>query len=163
IEEDASGCGQHQVMQNARDKCDDVAGRVSDRFVLAADTLVCVEQQILGKPKDEEDAARMLRLLSGRWHEVHTGVCLQGPGGFHALRLDTARVQFCELTDEKIARYVKTREPMDKAGAYAIQGFSAVFISRIEGSPSNVMGLPLCLVGQILEDAGFIFRFSTTA
>jgi len=157
--ESASGDGIGRVLKIARDKCDEVSSRVKDRFVLAADTLVCVEGQILGKPNNELDAARMLRLLSGRWHEVHTGVILQGPGGFQRSRSDTTRVQFRELSEEKIARYIRTREPMDKAGAYAIQGVSGIFISSIEGSPSNVMGLPLCLVGQMLEDAGFVLHF----
>ena len=158
-EESASGGGSDRVAKIARDKCDEVFSRVGDRFVLAADTLVCVEGQILGKPKDARDAAQMLRLLGGRWHEVHTGICLQGPNGFQCSRVDMSRVLFGELSEEKIARYVQTREPMDKAGAYALQGASGIFISRIEGSPSNVMGLPLYLAGQMLEEAGFVLNF----
>ncbi len=153
-EEQALGDGAARVLKIARDKCDDVVGRYPDRLVLAADTLVCVEDQILGKPKDAQDAQAMLRLLAGRWHEVHTGVCLRGPGGLLDARLDTTRVQFDPLTPDMIARYVQTGEPMDKAGAYAIQGISGIFISSIQGSPSNVMGLPLALVRAMLEAAG---------
>ncbi|MCL1855707.1 MAG: Maf family protein, partial [Clostridia bacterium] len=109
IKESASGDGISQVIKNARDKCDEVFSRAKDRFVLAADTLVCVEGQILGKPVDAPDAARMLRLLSGSWHDVHTGVCLQGPNGFQRSRLDTTRVYFCELSDEIITRYTQTK------------------------------------------------------
>ncbi len=154
-EEAAAGSGREQVAAISRIKCDDVFRRHPDRFVLGADTLVCVGDHILGKPKDEADAARMLRLLSGGWHDVFTGVCLQGPRGCLDLRVENTRVRFVPLSDEMIARYIRTGEPMDKAGAYAIQGVSGIFISRIEGSPSNVIGLPLALVSEMLTAAGF--------
>lgn len=154
-EETASGTGREQVAAIARVKCGDVFRRFPDRFVLAADTLVCVEDRILGKPKDAADAAEMLSVLSGRWHEVHTGVCLRGPDGHFDLRVETTRVEFRSLSQEMIARYIATLEPFDKAGAYAIQGISGIFIPRVEGSPSNVIGLPLSTVGNMLMDAGF--------
>ena len=139
----------------ARLKCDDVYSRFPERFVLAADTIVCVDDEALGKPKDPADAARMLQQLSGRWHEVHTGVCLRGPNGCHRLHVETTRVLFSALSADMIDRYVRTGESMGKAGAYAIQGISGMFIAKIEGSPSNVIGLPLHLVRSLLEDAGF--------
>lgn len=154
-EEAAFGNGCEQVLQIARTKCDDVFARTSGRFVLAADTLVCVDGLSLGKPKDERDAASMLRRLSGRWHEVHTGCCLRGPNDFLRQASETTKVEFIALSDEMIERYIRTGEPMDKAGAYAIQGICGMFISRIEGSPSNVIGLPLCRVRSMLEEAGF--------
>ena len=135
-------------------KCAEVAERHPGRMVLAADTLVCVDDEILGKPKDEADAARMLHLLSGRAHEVHTGVCLKLPDGRKLCGVDTAKVYFMQLTDENIRRYIATGEPMDKAGAYGIQGRAGVFISHIEGSPSNVIGLPLGLLTRFFDEAG---------
>ena len=152
--ENALGGGREQVAKIAHDKCSEVAALYPDRLVLAADTLVCVDDQILGKPKDARDAAVMLRKLSGRWHDVYTGVCLRGPNGLVDTRVEVTRVEFIPLSQVMIDRYVATGEPMDKAGAYAIQGISGIFISRIEGSPSNVIGLPLALVGEMLQNAG---------
>ena len=154
-EESAEGNGQEMVMAIAKAKCDDVFAGAKGSFVLSADTLVCVDGAALGKPKDEAEAISMLKRLSGCWHEVHTGVCLRGKDGFFSLQAETTRVAFAKLTDEMICRYVKTGEPMDKAGAYAIQGISGMFITRIDGSPSNVMGLPLEKVRTMLEKAGF--------
>ncbi len=158
-EETATGTGREHVAAIAKAKCQEVADRYPDRYpdryVLAADTLVCVDDAILGKPKDAADAARMLEMLSGRWHEVHTGICLMGPKGLEDIRVETTRVEFASLTPQRIAAYVRTGEPMDKAGAYAIQGISGMFITRIEGSPTNVIGLPLAAVSDMLERAGF--------
>ncbi len=154
-EELAKGEGRELVMAIAQGKCDEVFFKAQDRYVLAADTLVCVEGAALGKPKSAADAAAMLAQLSGRWHEVHTGCCLRGPNGYHELRAETTKVKFTPLSQDMIARYVHTGEPMDKAGAYAIQGMGGLFIERIEGSPSNVIGLPLSLVRQMLENVGF--------
>ena len=159
-DEVADGSGLELVGSIARAKCDEVFARFPDRFVLAADTLVCADGRIFGKPRDRRDAVDMLQALSGRWHEVHTGCCLLGPGRFCDQRGETARVLFSSLSKEMISWYVDTGEPMDKAGAYAIQGVGGMFIVRIDGSPSNVMGLPLCLVRGMLESAGY---FSYTA
>ena len=153
-EDHVEGTGAERVKQLAQLKCAEVAARHPGRYVLAADTLVCVEEEILGKPKDEADAHRMLRLLSARAHEVHTGVCLRLPDGRELCGVDTARVHFMELTDEMIRRYIATGEPMDKAGAYGIQGIAGIFISHIEGSPSNVIGLPLGLLTRFFAQAG---------
>lgn len=118
--------------------------------VLGADTTVTIDGEILGKPVDDADAARMLRLLSGRAHLVHTGVALVSSGGIKSA-VDTTRVWFEAMTDEDISWYVATGEPADRAGAYAIQGFASRFIPRIEGSYSNVVGLPVAMVSSILK------------
>ena len=121
----------------------------SSLAVLGADTTVVVDGAILAKPADAADAARMLRLLSGRTHRVITGVALATAAGTEAAAEVTA-VRFLSLSDEEIAAYVASGEPMDKAGAYAIQGRAARWIPRIEGCYFNVVGLPLALVGQML-------------
>jgi len=119
--------------------------------VLGADTTVTIDGEILGKPVDEADALRMLRLLNGRPHEVHTGVALASASGVRSA-VDTTRVWFAPMTDEDISWYVSTGEPIDRAGAYAIQGLASRFIPRIEGSYSNVVGLPVALVSSILAE-----------
>jgi septum formation protein len=125
------------------------AQAVTGELVLGADTVVVVDSQILGKPIDHQDATRMLRLLSGRSHEVITGICLAG----RQVTVDheITKVFFDELTENEIADYVASGEPMDKAGSYAIQGLASCFIPRIEGSYSNVVGLPVELVYRRLR------------
>jgi septum formation protein len=118
--------------------------------VLGADTTVTLDNHILGKPEDPADAARMLRLLSGRTHRVITGVALVTENSTKVAAEVTA-VRFLALTDEDIAAYIATGEPMDKAGAYAIQGRAARWIPRIEGDYFNVVGLPIALVSSLLE------------
>ena len=119
--------------------------------VLGADTTVTIDGEILGKPVDEADAQRMLRLLNGRAHDVHTGIALVSRDGIRSA-VDTTRVWFSAMTDEDISWYIATGEPVDRAGAYAIQGFASRFIPRIEGSYSNVVGLPVALVSSILNE-----------
>jgi septum formation protein len=125
--------------------------------VLGADTIVVVDGAILGKPTDAADASRMLRLLSGRLHEVITGICLASPaktkGEIPELKIcsETTLVTMNEISDEQIREYVETGEPMDKAGAYAIQGIASRWIPRIEGDYSNVVGLPVALVFAMLR------------
>jgi septum formation protein len=118
--------------------------------VLGADTTVTLDAHILGKPADPADAARMLRLLSGRTHRVVTGVALATSAGVE-VAAEVTGVRFLSLSEDDIAAYVATSEPMDKAGAYAIQGRAARWIPRIEGCYFNVVGLPLALVTQMLE------------
>jgi septum formation protein len=118
--------------------------------VLGADTTVTIDGEILGKPRDAADATRMLRLLSGRPHLVHTGVALISARGLQS-GVATTRVWFDAMTDEDISWYVATGEPVDRAGAYAIQGFASRFIPRIDGSYSNVVGLPVAMVSSILK------------
>ena len=121
-----------------------------DATVLGADTTVTIGGEILGKPDGKDDAIRMLRKLSGAVHHVHTGVALVSARGVRAA-VETTRVWFSKMTDEDISWYVATGEPIDRAGAYAIQGFASRFIPRIEGSYSNVVGLPVALVSSILK------------
>jgi septum formation protein len=127
----------------------------SNELILAADTTVAVENEILGKPLDDEDARRMLAKLSGRHHEVYTGVCLRSA---EAVRSQVActRVWFDFLSPAEIEAYVRSGEPLDKAGAYAIQGLASKFIPRIEGSYSNVVGLPVDLVYRMLRQQTII-------
>jgi septum formation protein len=143
----------------ARDKALEVSKKRLDGFVLGADTVVVVNNTMLEKPTDATDAARMLRLLSGKTHEVTTGVCLASPQSkAENLELRTASettlVTMTALTEEDIAAYIATGEPMDKAGAYAIQGIASRWISRIEGDYFNVVGLPVALVYRMLQEAG---------
>jgi septum formation protein len=147
--EDAKECAERL----ARDKALAVARLRSQDAVLGADTVVVVGGQILGKPTDAADAARMLRLLSGREHQVITGVCLV-VGGQWSVASETTLVAMSEITEEEIAEYIASGEPMDKAGAYAIQGFASRWIPRIEGDYANVVGLPVALVWRMLRQKG---------
>ncbi len=146
------------VMRLAREKAQvvfeelhqqETSAASSPLVVLGADTTVTLDDHILGKPEDAADAARMLRLLSGRTHRVITGVALASAAGVD-VAAESTTVRFLKLTDEEIAAYVATGEPMDKAGAYAIQGRAARWIPRIEGCYFNVVGLPLALVSTML-------------
>ena len=121
-----------------------------DIVVLGADTTVVMDRTILGKPQDDVEAAAMLRQLSGRCHEVMTGVSVRA-GAHKAGRVETTAVQFSPLTEDDITWYVGSGEGRDKAGAYAIQGLASRFIPRIEGSYSNVVGLPVAAVAELLQ------------
>ncbi len=152
------------VLRVAEAKARTMASRFPDRIILAADTTVVIDGQILGKPRDAADAGRMLRLLSGRTHEVLSGICVIGPaaaghdtGAAHGrcdVRLARTSVEFVPLTSDQIDWYVASGEPMDKAGAYAIQGLASRFVTRIDGSYSNVVGLPVALVCEMLSSHG---------
>ena len=140
------------VQRLAQEKAGAAAEKVgAGGVVIGADTVVVVDEMILGKPRDGEDARRMLRLLSGRWHEVLTGVALVRAEGRvrRAVAYETTRVQFASVSDDEIDWYVATNEPMDKAGAYAVQGRAALFIEKIEGDYWNVVGLPIQLVYKL--------------
>ena len=126
------------------------------RPVLAADTVVVVDRQILGKPADSDDAKRMLRMLSGRAHEVVTAVVLVSEKGSFVTGTEVTTVEFMLLNKAEIDWYVATGEPSDKAGAYAIQGLASRFVTRIEGSYSNVVGLPVALVYAMCSRAGLL-------
>jgi septum formation protein len=139
------------VLRLAEAKARAVHARAGDRTVLAADTAVVVDAHILGKPIDVADAKRMLSLLSGRTHEVLTAVTLFGPHTAVS-RIDTTTVHFAPIREDEIDWYVASGEPMDKAGAYAVQGLASRFVKRIEGSYSNVVGLPIALVYQMLSE-----------
>jgi len=125
-------------------------GQASPLLVLGADTIVATPEEILGKPNDSADASRMLRLLSGRTHRVITGVCLISAEAIE-VGAETTAVTMKKLTEEEIAAYIATSEPMDKAGAYAIQGYAARWIPRIEGCYFNVVGVPLARVASMVE------------
>ena len=155
--ESATDC----ALRLAQEKAVSVSRLFCLDVVLGADTLVVVDGIMLGKPSAAPEAAQMLRLLSGRTHEVVTGVCLVGPlNGERAVdrivktAAETTRVSMTELSEQDIADYVATGEPMDKAGAYAIQGIAARWIPRIEGDYSNVVGLPVALVWKMLKEFG---------
>jgi septum formation protein len=129
-----------------------VAARERARLVLAADTTVVIDGAMLGKPVNADDARRMLCLLSGRTHEVLTAVAVLGAGMSGPLvEVEHTEVEFAPLTEFEIDWYVATGEPRDKAGAYAIQGYASRFVTRIDGSYSNVVGLPIALVYQMLK------------
>lgn len=143
------------VVRLARDKAQSVFTQISSegpsqqQVVLGADTTVTLDGHILAKPEDAADAARMLRMLSGRTHRVITGVAIASATGTQ-VAAEVTGVQFLTLSDEEIAAYIATGEPMDKAGAYGIQGYAARWIPRIQGCYFNVVGLPLALVTTML-------------
>lgn len=120
------------------------------QLVLGCDTVVEFRGQVFGKPKDREDARRMLTALSGATHLVHTGVCLARDGKVLS-RVETSQVDFLLIEEADLEAYLDTREPYDKAGAYAIQGHAALWCSAIRGTYFNIMGLPVCLVAQMLK------------
>ncbi len=136
----------------AREKALAVFARHPADIVLGADTVVVVEEHLLEKPGDTNDAARMLRLLSGRTHDVITGVCVVAPG-FERLEAETTQVTFTEMSEEEIAAYIGTGEPMDKAGAYGIQGIASRWVTTIAGDYFNVVGLPVARVYRLLRQA----------
>ena len=139
----------------AREKAMQIAASAADGlFVLGADTVVVIDGQTLGKPSDAQDAARMLRLLSGRTHQVHTGICLvRAPREIETLKHETTLVTFRDLDAGEVRHYVESGEPWDKAGGYAIQGLASKFVTRISGCYSNVVGLPVAAVYEILKKA----------
>ncbi len=139
------------VRRLAREKAETVAANFSNDLVLAADTTVVVDEHVLGQPADDEDARRMLKLLSGRWHEVLTGVALLRAGQTEAPIVDheSTRVRFSPMSAEEVDWYVETGEPHGKAGAYGIQGRASLFIESIEGDYFNIVGLPVRLVYEM--------------
>jgi septum formation protein len=144
------------VLRLAREKAEAVAAKVPrGGFILGADTEVEVDGQVLGKPESPEHAARMLGLLSGRAHRVITGICVLDPGGTRRQAAEITQVYFHALSAEEIGEYVRSGQPMDKAGAYAIQGLAAKFVERIEGCYFNVMGLPVARVYRLLKESGW--------
>jgi len=142
------------VMNLAADKGREVAELCAeDALVIAADTIVWHDGRVYGKPHSRGEAVDMLRSLSGRTHQVYTGVCLICKGR-QLLDFEKSDVSFRELDEDEIERYVDTGEPMDKAGAYGAQGKAAIFVRGIDGDFFNVMGLPLCKLGQMLKEQG---------
>lgn len=147
------------VLRLAREKA--AAQAAEGELVLAADTIVVLDGELLGKPRDEADARRMLRRLAGREHTVYTGVALEEPGAGlgqeprRAAAVDASQVRIAELTNERIAWYVATGEPLDKAGSYAVQGLGALLVESIAGNYTNVVGLPLPLTARLFAELGY--------
>ncbi len=152
---DTSAPPEIYVQELALLKATATAKRVLDRknaLVISADTVVVYDNKVLGKPKDEAEARAMLKMLSGKIHQVYTGFCvLRMKDAMTVCKSVCTSVRFKHLTDEKIARYVATKECMDKAGAYGIQGFGAMLVDAIQGDYFNVVGLPVSELAEILE------------
>ena len=141
----------------SRQKAEEVAVQAGpDDVVIAADTVVAVDGAVLGKPRDPADAARMLSLLSGRAHTVYTGVTVRR-GTFSRTAHEATQVRFRPLTQSEISAYIATGEPMDKAGAYGVQGLGALLVERLDGDFFNVMGLPVLRLSRMLERFGVRF------
>ena len=141
------------VEELSQNKCAEVAAAHPDDLIIAADTVVAVNNRVLGKPRSEEDAARMLSALSGRLNMVYTGVTV-ALGGERVTEHEITSVRFRPLTQADIVRYIATGEPMDKAGAYGIQGYGCVLVEGISGDYYNVMGLPVCRLARMLARFG---------
>ena len=142
------------VLRLAREKA--AAQAHPGELVLAADTVVVIDGQLLGKPRDPEDARRMLAMIAGREHTVLTGVALEDPGrDRRTAALERSRVRMASLTPEEIEWYVATGEPLDKAGSYAVQGIGALFVEEVYGNYTNVVGLPLPLTYRLFREMGW--------
>lgn len=144
------------VLRLAEEKARAIAGNSPGRWVLGSDTAVVCEGQCMGKPGDRAQACDMLRSLSGRSHRVYSSVVLVGPGSSASAALSISEVRFEKLPDDWIRRYAASGEPLDKAGGYAIQGAAAAWISKLEGSYSGVVGLPLFETADLLRDAALL-------
>lgn len=144
----------------ARDKASAIAMRDPDLITIAADTIVVINRKVLGKPSDEEDAARMLGMLSGREHTVITAVAVSRGKKLRSA-IEEVKVKFRRLSDDEIGAYIATGEPMDKAGAYGIQGYGATIVERVEGDYFAVMGLPLVRLIGLMRDVGVKYQFGS--
>ena len=156
VDEHVEGHARDVVVTLAQRKARAAAEHYARGVIIASDTLVSLDGVPLGKPEDEADARRMLRALSGREHEVYSGVCLiDAATGREEVQVDRTGVWLREITDQEIDDYIATGEPMDKAGAYAIQGLAGKFVSRFDGSYENVVGFPVDVVRDMLSRFGF--------
>ena len=154
VDENVSGRPSESVMEISRRKAAAVAARHSDSIIIAADTLVFADGA-LGKPHTPERAKEMLRSLAGNWHHVYTGITVINTRSGRILRnVDKTRVHLVPMTEQEIDAYVATGEPLDKAGAYGIQGMGGMFVDRIDGSYSNVVGLPMSMLRIMLAQVG---------
>ena len=143
------------VARLSREKAAAIAATHAERWVIAADTTVLLGEELLEKPLDWADAKRMLATIAGKTHIVYTGVTLQNAvGEYHDTRVAESEVRMLPLSEREIEWYVATGEPLDKAGAYAVQGIGSMFIDSVHGSYTNVVGLPLALLYQMLKRAG---------
>ena len=155
VDEECNLPAEEAVAELSRRKALAAGATHPGRYVLASDTLVCVDGETLGKPRDPEDAKRMLQLLSGRTHQVFTGVTVLTPDRNLLTETDASHVTFDPLTEAEIDAYVASGDPLDKAGSYGIQGMASLFISHMDGCFYGVMGLPLYLVRRLLNRAGY--------
>jgi len=156
VNEECEGEPYQRVMDIAERKALAAVRIYPDRLILSADTIVYVNGMFFGKPKNCDHAYQMLKVLSGQCHQVYTGVCITcSASGFIDIRYEKTNVFFAALSSEEIKRYISSKEPMDKAGAYAIQGRGGMFIERIEGCHTNVIGLPLALLRKMLKNYGY--------
>lgn len=156
VDESFSGRPSETVMEISRRKAAAVAARHSDSVIIAADTLVFADGA-LGKPHTPERAKEMLRSLAGNWHHVYTGITVINTRSGRVLRnVDKTRVHLVPMTEQEIDAYVATGEPLDKAGAYGIQGMGGMFVDRIDGSYSNVVGLPMSMLRIMLAQVGCV-------
>lgn len=145
-----------RVMENALAKARSVLGNVEEGLIVGADTVVYIDERILGKPSSDDEARRMMATLSGRVHRVFTGLAvIDAESGLEEVSCEETQVHLMELSDEEISRYVESGEPMGKAGAYAIQGLGAVFVDRVVGCFHNVVGLPLSLLWKMIRGMGY--------
>lgn len=152
VDETFSGTPQDAVLELSYRKAHAVARRYPDALVLAADTLVYADR-VLGKPGTKDNAIKMLKALSGKWHSVFTGMTLiHTHSGRIIRRVCETRVHFVEMTPQEICAYAESGEPLDKAGAYGIQGLGGMFVDQIEGSYSNVVGLPMSVLREMLKE-----------
>lgn len=148
-----SGLPENLVKENALMKAKDIAAKHKDTWIIGADTIVALDDKVYGKPTDRNDAFSMLKILSGKKHKVYTGLalvynneCLQDCA--------VSEIEMADMTDKEIQKYIATGEPLDKAGSYAVQGKCAIFIKSINGSYSNVVGLPLQKLYELSKKAG---------
>jgi septum formation protein len=145
------------VLRIAQEKAKKVGTHFPDKWVIGADTIVVHKGKVLGKPKSEEDAMEMLTALRGKWHKVLTGYCILNVSKKTSCQdVVETKVFIKDLTDEEIRRYIKTSEPFDKAGSYAVQGKGGFMVKEIKGSYSNVVGLPICEITDILLSLGIL-------
>lgn len=145
------------VLRISYDKAHKVGSHFPDKWVIGADTVVVYKNKILGKPRNEKDALAMLKTLSGRWHRVITGFCVLNMSRSVAYRdVVETRVFMRDMLDHEIMRYIGTSEPLDKAGSYAVQGRAGYMVKEIKGSYSNVVGLPICEVAEVLLSLGVL-------
>ena len=145
-----------RVMDNALAKARSVLGNVEEGLVVGADTVVYIDEMVLGKPSSDDEARRMMETLSGRVHRVFTGLAvIDAESGREDVSCEETQVHLMKLSDEEISRYVESGESMGKAGAYAIQGLGAVFVDRVVGCFHNVVGLPLSLLWKMIRDMGY--------
>lgn len=142
------------VIELALKKANAIKAKADD-IIISADTLVCTSKKIFGKPKNSKEAFEMLKELSGKWHKVFTGVCVKIKNE-EILFYEVTKVKFRKLEDSEIEYYISTGEPLDKAGAYGIQGLGGVFVEKIIGDYTNVVGLPLPKLWKILFDRGIV-------